>query len=65
MPVVVITAAAADAIHSGHSSYSESLPYPEDVPFGTSKWDAVSAEFMPDLCRVMSGDPDQAKRIGL
>lgn len=31
---------------------------PEDVPFGSHEWDAVSAEVMHDLCRAMGGESE-------
>jgi len=38
---------------------------PEDVPFGSPEWDAVSAEFMRDVHKAMGGDPDRLKRLSL
>ncbi|MFL9944126.1 hypothetical protein [Paraburkholderia graminis] len=37
----------------------------EDVAFGSPEWDALSAEFMRDVCKAMGGDPDELNRLDL
>ncbi|MFM0489146.1 hypothetical protein, partial [Paraburkholderia graminis] len=38
---------------------------PEDVAFGSPECDALSAEFMRDVCKAMGGDPDELNRLDL